>query len=159
MEDEAVSNLHEDELECQACFALGAPQERIDITIDSGASTHALPIRCAPEYEMQEASVPKEYTAASGKKIPRLGHKKVKLDFMDGRQGDVNFEVLDVTKALLSVASMVKTGHRVVFDQESAGGSYIEKKSTGERWKIFERNNVYVMPTWVAPFPRQAQNP
>ena len=63
---------------------------------------------------------------------------------------------MDVSKPLLSVSRMVKRGYRVVFDTEQNGGSYIESKD-GTWFKVYERNGVYVLPSWVRPFEGQAQ--
>ena len=57
----------------------------------------------------------------------------------------VTAQVCDVNKALLSISRMVKTGHRVVFDQDS----YVEDKVTGEKMWLTEENGMYAPRLWV----------
>ena len=74
-------------------------------------------------------------------------HMIVKL-----RNGDIKkmrFKVLDIKRMIIAVSAIVKTGHRVVFDEESEGGSYVQNKQTGRYYKIWERNGVYELPIWV----------
>ena len=54
-----------------------------------------------------------------------------------------------MSKPLLSVSNVLKKGYRVVFDAEESGGSYIEHKETGEWFRLYERNGVFVLPSWV----------
>ena len=54
-------------------------------------------------------------------------------------------------KPLFSTSSLVKAGYRVVHDDVS----YIECKTTGTKFKIYERGGVYVMPTWIRDFQGQ----
>ena len=65
----------------------------------------------------------------------------------------MDFQVTNVTKALGSVSRMVRHGNRVVFDMDESGvsNSYIEKKDTGEKLWLRERNGVYVLDLLVAP--------
>ena len=48
--------------------------------------------------------------------------------------------VASVAKNLLSVSSMLKTGHEVVF---SSGKSYIRHLKTGARQPLVEKNGVF----------------
>ena len=59
---------------------------------------------------------------------------------------------MDVSKPLLSVSRMVKRGYRVVFDSEQNGGSYARHMASDKRYRLHERNGVYVLPSWVRPF-------
>ena len=65
----------------------------------------------------------------------------------------MDFQVTNVTKALGSVSKMVSNGNKVVFDTDAQGNchSYIEKKGTGEKLWLRERNGVYVLDVLVAP--------
>jgi hypothetical protein len=58
---------------------------------------------------------------------------------------------MDVRRPLAAVSQVVKAGHRVVFDSEENGGSYIENTGTGKRHKVYERGGIYVLPAWVEP--------
>ena len=54
-------------------------------------------------------------------------------------------QVADVSKVLGSVREMVKSGNRVVFDEDSSGNciSFLECKATNVRTAIRERNGTY----------------
>ena len=58
----------------------------------------------------------------------------------------------DVSKALLAVASMVDSGHKVIFDSESSGGSMAIHKTTGSVTKFVRRNNVFEVDLDIVPY-------
>ena len=131
-------------------------REKLDLTVDSGVAVSALPRAAVASYPTK--AVPeKNYTAASGHPVPTLGQRTPVLQFQNKTIGAVDFEVMDVSKPLLSVSRMVARGHRVVFDAESNGGSYIQNTHSGKRLRIYERNGVYVVPSWVRPFSGPSQ--
>ena len=62
------------------------------------------------------------------------------------------FGVADVSKPLLSVADMVDSGHRLVFDSEGGQDvSYAYHKASGDVVKFCRRNKVYEMDLHVDP--------
>ena len=65
----------------------------------------------------------------------------------------------EVNKALLSVAKLVSSGHRAVFDPEL---SYIEHCESGEWFPMEENNGTYALRLWIhkdqkSPFGGQAR--
>ena len=76
------------------------------------------------------------------------------LHFQNDTTGPVQFEVMDVSKPLLSVSRVVAKGYRVVFDDDEYG-SYMLHKDSNTYYKLYEKNGVYVMPGWVVPFQGQ----
>ena len=58
----------------------------------------------------------------------------------------------DVSKGLVSVAEMVDSGHRVIFDSAASGGSYAEHKETGRRTPFIRRSKVFEIDVAVVPF-------
>ena len=58
------------------------------------------------------------------------------------------FQLAKVNKALGSVPQIIKTGHRVVFDE---GGSYIQQKKSGDRMWLDETDGVFILPLPVGP--------
>ena len=121
-------------------------QERLDLTVDSGAAVSALPRDAAQGYPTTEDREPKTYTSASGHAVPTLGSKRTVLCFQNGKTGTVEFDVMDVPKPLLSVSKIIQKGYRVIFD---TNGSYIENKINGEWFKLHERGGVFVLPSWL----------
>ena len=129
----------------------------MDLTVDSGAAVSAIPRDAAKGFPTVQEAEPKNYTSASGHSVPTLGSKRAKLQFQNGTTGAVDFQVMDVPKPLLSVSKVLKKGYRVVFDTEC---SYIENKSTGVWFKLYERGGVFVLPAWLCcPNERQAAKP
>ncbi|CAK0856358.1 unnamed protein product [Prorocentrum cordatum] len=62
------------------------------------------------------------------------------------------FRVADISKPLLSVAEMVDSGHRLVFDSEGGQDiSYAYHKTSGDVVKFCRRNKVYEMDMHVDP--------
>ena len=57
------------------------------------------------------------------------------------RTSAIEFNVAEVRKPLASAARMVKSGNRVVLDQD---GSFIENKSTGERMEVRVKDETFV---------------
>ena len=75
-----------------------------------------------------------------------LGEATLHCAFQNEVEGAVNFEVMDpLKKPLLSTQRLVKNGYKVVHDTISC----IERKSTGEQFKIYPRGGVYQLPVWV----------
>ena len=79
--------------------------------------------------------------------------------FQNGVTGRVRFRVLDpLKKPLISTSALTKAGYRVVLEGGDAP-SFIEEKSSGNRFRVYERGGVFAVPLWLrhtAPFPRQA---
>ena len=140
--------------------------ERVNIVVDSGASTCALPQDYAKDYPVTPDRHPDArpfYTSASGQHEPAQGCRTPVVELQDGTKVQMSFTVMDVRRPLAAVSRIVATGHRVVFDAEEDGGSYIENKSTGKWHKLHLRDGVYVLPGWIKPasslsgFARQAR--
>ena len=128
-------------------------QERLDLTVDSGAAVSAIPRDAAKSFPTVQDKEPKNYTSASGHAVPTLGSKRTVLRFQSGKTGAVEFDVMDVPKPLLSVSKVLQKGYWVIFDTDC---SYIENKVTGEWFKLYERGGVFVLPSWLC-YPNEGQ--
>ena len=87
-----------------------------------------------------------------------IGTKTLTHAFLDGSADKLKWNVMEkVRKPLGAVSAMVKAKNRVVFQPEEYGGCYIEKlskgkqplKPKGQAKKVFERNGVYELPSWI----------
>ena len=58
----------------------------------------------------------------------------------------ITAQVCDVSRGLMSVSKIAKSGSRVVFDKEEA---YIEDKRSGERMYLQEKNGMYMLSMWT----------
>ena len=77
-------------------------------------------------------------TDCQGNPVVNLGQKDLALRGPTGRSF-ARVTVASVAKNLLSVSSLLKTGHEVVF---SSGKSYIQHLKTDARQPIVEKNGV-----------------
>ena len=121
------------------------------IIVDSGASISVLPKGWGLKYPIKETEASRRGTAykvANGATVRNEGERMITIGTKEGKVKNLRFQVADVSKALCSVASIVRAGHRVVFDSDH---SYILHKGTGETIKLRLENGVYVLDAMVAP--------
>ena len=126
------------------------PEEwtEIRLTVDSGAGETVVP----PSEAANVATVDGDrkgcrYEVANGEVIRNLGVKQCSVVTNDGGvPKNINLQVADVHKGLLSVIELVKSGHRVVFDEEWC---YIEDKDSGWRDTIDQKEDEFELVAWV----------
>ncbi len=108
-------------------------QNKLTITVDSGASTSVMPESEAVAIQIEESDASKKnvkFRAANGNAIYSKGRRKIKGCTENGDKCTASFEVCKVTKTLGAVSDMVDKGNTVVFDSRQ---SYILNKSTGRK--------------------------
>ena len=123
--------------------------EEIELMVDSGASETVMSEDMLQSVETKEGRGSKNgvvYEVANGVRIANLGEKKFLGTSGEGISRQITAQVCDVNKGLLSVSKMMRSGHRVVFDQN---GSYIEDPTSGEIMNLQERNGVFVLRLWT----------
>ena len=125
------------------------PRERMDIVIDSGASTSILPRDVARYHRMKPSTSNCTYTSASKHEVKPEGEKELVCGFMDGSESLSHWEVGDVSRPLSAVSKIIHRGHRVWFDTEDRGGSGCYSYETGRTLKFFEKDGVFVLPAWI----------
>ncbi|CAK0826156.1 unnamed protein product [Prorocentrum cordatum] len=94
------------------------------------------------------------YKTASGHYVNDEG-EKILVGTMPGasQARAAKFRVADISKPLLSVAEMVDSGHRLVFDSEGGQDiSYACHKTSGDVVRFCRRNKVYEMDMHVDPY-------
>ena len=120
-----------------------------------------MPPGCAKDVPVEKCNGPeKHFIAAEGTEIKMIGTKVLTHAFLDGSADRLKWNVMEkVRKPLGAVSAMVKAKNRVVFQPAEYGGCYIEKLSKGKQplkpkgpaKKVFERNGVYELPSWIVP--------
>ena len=120
--------------------------ERVDLIVDSGASTSAIPNSYAKCVPLERDSQGK-YLSASGHVIEAKGTKSPMCHFQNGESGKLKFKIMEpeVHRGMISVAECVRAGNKVVFDK---GDSYIYNHETKTYKRIYLHNGVYVLPIW-----------
>ena len=134
------------------CSATHCVEERVDVVVDSGACVCGLPLRYAKNIPLEQLSPEDKEsfsTAASGETVEAHGKKTLSVQCQNGVFSKMGFTVMDIRRALGSVSRMVHANHRVVFDSEENGGSYILDRNANCKHKVYERNGVYILPVWL----------
>ena len=128
------------------------------MAIDSGSAVTIIPSTKARDYpssptEMQRTG--KCYVAANGSRIENEGEKFLmcQAQGQHSRSGfrKMKVKVGDATHGLMSVADLVDSGHRVVFDSEEFG-SYAEHKKSVYRMYFMRKYKTYKLDFEVRPF-------
>ena len=82
------------------------------------------------------------YRTADGSRIPNLGQTKVPFATTEGHHCSLLFQVARITRPLISVAQLSRSGHRCVFESD---GGFIEHRATGRTIKLERTGNTYVL--------------
>ena len=114
--------------------------------VDSGASVTVINNDMAKAVCATDAKPNVRYEVADGSLIENMGQKTFNAVTNCGVLHRMTAQVTDVKKALLSVAKLVKSGNRVVFDE---GNCFIENKTTKQRIPIEEKNGTYALRVWI----------
>ena len=116
--------------------------------VDSGASETVVPpdeIKNVPITQGEQARKGVKYLTASGDQLPNLGEK----DFVGANESGImrhlTAQVADVNQPLLAVRKIMKSGHRIVFDDD---GSYIEDKGTGDVLPMRDDGSMFLLKLW-----------
>ena len=125
----------------------GRTAERITFGVDSGAALTVIGKDVAVEYPRVQG-LTRRMTDCQGKPVVDVGQKDLALRGPTGRIF-ARVTVAPVAKNLLSVSSLLKTGHEVVF---SSGKSYIRHLRTGARQPMVEKNGVFEVSYDLTPY-------
>ena len=124
---------------------------KVKILVDSGAFESVAPPGLFEGVRVEASAASKAghcYTVADGGEIPCLGEQKIPVTTWEGHRCGLTFQVADVTKALLSVPQLTRTGHEVVFHKT---GGIIRHKTSGQEIRFKAEGGVYVLEVWVGP--------
>ena len=128
--------------------------EYIEFILDSGATTTVIPPHVGKAYDVLPSEASKAgvmYEIADGTEIPNLGEKLMPVVTAEGTWKGLRAQVADVSKALQSVRSLVRSGHVVVFGDGEDAESYIVNKVTGERTAVKDDGVNYLLGLHIAP--------
>lgn len=123
---------------------------KLTCTGDSGAGESVLPREWFPEVPAQRSEEETtSYAAADGTLLPNEG-KKVLMGYNEsGKRVQMQWQLADITKPLVSLGRLTDRGHRIVLDNAEAGGGYMEYKATGEKTRLRKERGVYEFDVWV----------
>ena len=123
--------------------------EEIELAVDSGATETVVSEDMLQSIRTQEGVASRrgvKYEEANGVRIDNEGEKKMVVTTEEGVMRNISAQVCDVSKPLLSVAKMMRAGHRVAFDEE---GSYIEDMTTKETMWLESKNGMFMLKVWA----------
>ena len=130
--------------------------EKVTLTVDSGASDTVVPPTVCPGAELLKTSrVGTEYEIAGGGTIENLGEKSCSTRFDPSSEGNpilMIFQIVDVSKALVSVHKVTEQGDDVQFSEKNWNFIFWN----GERSQRLELRHVggtYELDVWVKPKP------
>ena len=121
---------------------------------DSGASVSVVPPSVGREYEVvrgEAALAGERYEIADGNDIPNCGEKLIPVVNREDFQRGLHVEVADIARALRSVPSLVKTGHKVEFGGGADGiEHYLENTAACDVW-VEDDGFDYLVTYFIAP--------
>ena len=88
------------------------------------------------------------YTSASGGRIKNKGQQRLPIELSNGTRSHALFQVADVSRPLISVASVCATGNVVIF---GIGGGVIRNLKTGHETPFSRQDGIYLFSMWVPP--------
>ena len=94
--------------------------EEVKLALDDGATETVIPPDILEAVELRQGGRYKrgvEYEAANGVQIPNLGEREFTGVTAEGSMKSVVSQVCDVSRGLLSVRKIARSGNRVVFDK------------------------------------------
>ncbi|CAE8737401.1 unnamed protein product, partial [Polarella glacialis] len=125
------------------------PKEEQGLTlmlVDSGSCAHVCPKDFAPSQKFvpQEWDKLPQAAAVDGHPVRAYGWKPVHMQLEDGRPLFVNFLAMDVTRPILSVAELVKSGYEMWFGSLEHPQPFIRKG--GVKMRLIRHANLFFLP-------------
>ena len=132
--------------------------EKATLIVDSVASDTGVPPKICTKAVLHHTSkVGTEYECANNESIEHLGEKRcvMSLAGSDGRRDPategmtMSFQVVDVSKSLLSVSKVCEHGHEVMFTK--SGGVIMFNGDPNQSIPLRLPGGVYELGMWVRP--------
>ena len=121
----------------------------VETVVDSGAADTVGPLDLAewlPLVPSEGSKRGQTWKAAGGEILPNHGEKRVIGMTEEGHEVSTVYQIVEVSKALGSVARVCDKGNRVVFESD---GGYIMNLADGRCTQFERKENVYVMKALV----------
>ncbi|CAE6937842.1 unnamed protein product [Symbiodinium natans] len=123
---------------------------RVELTVDSGAGSTAIPPCIAPKEPVQVSETSKlgrQFKTATGHTVSDQGCKKLRAFTDSGVAVSFSSAVADIHKPLLAVSDVCSKGGICHFEE---GNSYIQPKGCGKIW-MEETKGLYKVGVWLSP--------
>ena len=122
---------------------------RVESVMDSGAAAPVAPPSMLPNVKVvpSPGSIRgQNFTSASKHRLKNLGQQKINAFTDEGDPTSVLFQIADVSKPLVSVASICERGNRVIFGK---AGGVVQNLTTGKEIPFHRRNGIYILSLWL----------
>ncbi|CAK0865658.1 unnamed protein product, partial [Prorocentrum cordatum] len=132
--------------------AMSSSCETARFGIDSGAAVAAIPRALGTDYPITERPSGAQYLSATGEPIPDEGQRKLMVQTGGALRG-IRARVAGVRRPLLSVFDLVKSGHRVVFEQDQHGNdiSHAVHIESGKTVRFTRRQRTWDLDVSIVP--------
>ena len=107
---------------------------RVESVMDSGAAAPVAPPSMLPNVKVEPSPGSirgQNFTSASKHRLKNLGQQKINAFTDEGDPTSVLFQIADVSKPLVSVASICERGNRVIFGK---AGGVVQHLTTGKEY-------------------------
>ena len=135
--------------------ALSSTLEKVTLTVDSEASDTVMPPSMCPSAPV--VSGPRtgtEYEVANGEEVVSSGERHCLLKFGDREKLDkdamgMTFQVVHVSKALLSVSRVMEQGHDVLSTMRGDGRAIFVDGKSDQRIPLRHSGGSFELDVWV----------
>ena len=127
----------------------------VQLVVDSAAVDCVMPkkildtVRINSEAPLKQGEAAKagiNYVAADGGEIPNEGEQEVDMLTKERHECQMTWQIADIQKPLLAVASLAKTGHEVRFRKRDGE---IINLHTGKKIHFVKQGELYVVTVWM----------
>ena len=119
---------------------------QVPCAVDSGACAHVSPPGISGITEQKEANIKGKCFAADGSPIDEFGKLTVNAVLEGGTKLATSFDIVNITRPLLSVNQMVANGHNVVLGRDR---NYIQVAGSNRRIPLRPEGKLYMLDLWV----------
>ena len=139
--------------------AISPAWEKLTLTVDSGASDTVVPPSvCSSAPLVRGSKFGIEYEIADGNTVENLGERLCLMKTSENATPDTDalemqFQVVDVSKALMSVHRVCEQGHDVLFSNGTRGSAILVGGDVRNRIPLRHVGGTYELDVWVKPSP------
>ncbi|CAK0839184.1 unnamed protein product [Prorocentrum cordatum] len=132
--------------------AVSSSSETVRFGIDSGAAATATPRSLGTDYPITEEPSGAQHPSAIGEPIRDEGQRKLTVQTGGALRG-IRSRVTGVMRPLLLVFDLVKSGHRVVFEQDQHGNdlSHAVHSESGKTVRFTRRHRTWDLDVNIVP--------
>ena len=124
---------------------------QVKAVMDSGCGQSVAPPDLCPEYALEPSAGSirgQNFVSASKTRIPNLGQKKFDVVTEDGAEGNIRYQIADVSRPLNAISDICDAGNRVIFGKN---GGMILNVEKGSETYFSREDGIYILNYWIKP--------